>query len=134
MTIVAWICGGLLFLAGLGVVIRVSKGPTMLDRMVAVDLFTSTIVCAIAVISALTRRTDLIPVLVVLAIVGFIGSTTISRFLAHEPTADKRILTKEEVAKILEEERIREDDDDEEVHNPDVDDDVEREAKEEQDA
>ena len=134
MTIVAWICGGLLFLAGLGVVIRVSKGPTMLDRMVAVDLFTSTIVCAIAVISALTRRTDLIPVLVVLSIVGFIGSTTIARFLAHEPTADKRILTKEEVAKILEEERIREDDDDEEVHNPDVDDDVEGEVKEEQDA
>ena len=134
MTIVAWICGGLLFLAGLGVVIRVSKGPTMLDRMVAVDLFTSTIVCAIAVISALTRRTDLIPVLVVLAIVGFIGSTTISRVLAHEPAAGKRMLTKEEVAKILEAERIREDDDDEEVHNPDVDDDVEGEVKEEQDA
>ncbi|WP_054952810.1 monovalent cation/H+ antiporter complex subunit F [Flaviflexus massiliensis] len=119
LTVVSWICGILLFLAAIGVVIRVSRGPSMLDRMVAVDLFTSTILAAMMVISAVTRRTDLLPVLVILAIVGFIGSTTIARFAAHEPTADKRILTKDEVAKILADAKIRADDDDEEVHNPD---------------
>lgn len=119
MIIVAWICGTLLFFSAVAVIIRVSIGPSMLDRMVGVDLLTATILGAIAVISALTGRTDLLPVLVVLAIVGFIGSTTIARFLAHEPTADKRILTKDEVARILEDERIRDDDDDEEVHDPD---------------
>lgn len=121
MTIVAWVCGPLLFLSAIAVIIRVSKGPSMLDRMVGVDLLTSVILGAVAVISALTGRTDLLPVLVVLAIVGFIGSTTIARFVAHEPTADKRILTKEEVAKILADERIRNDDDDA-VHDPDRDD------------
>ncbi|MBM9434028.1 monovalent cation/H+ antiporter complex subunit F [Flaviflexus equikiangi] len=121
MTIVAWVCGLLLFLSAIAVIIRVSKGPSMLDRMVGVDLLTSVILGAVAVISALTGRTDLLPVLVVLAIVGFIGSTTIARFVAHEPTADKRILTKEEVAKILADERIRNDDDDA-VHDPDRDD------------
>lgn len=122
MIIVAWICGTLLFFSAVAVIARVSVGPSMLDRMVGVDLLTSTILGAIAVISALTGRTDLLPVLVVLAMVGFIGSTTIARFLAHEPTADKRILSKAEVARILADERIRDDDDDEEVHDPDRED------------
>ena len=122
MIIVAWICGTLLFLSAVAVIARVSIGPSMLDRMVGVDLLTSTILGAIAVISALSGRTDLLPVLVVLAMVGFIGSTTIARFVAHEPTADKRILSKDEVARILSDERIRDDDDDEEVHDPDKED------------
>lgn len=120
MTVVALICGVLFFLSALAVIIRVSIGPSMLDRMIAVDLLTSIILGSVAVISAVTGRTDLLPVLVVLAIVGFIGSTTIARFSAHEPTADKRILSKDEVARILEDERVRDDDDDEEVHDPDV--------------
>lgn len=110
MTVVAWICAVLLFFSAVAVIIRVSIGPSMLDRMVGVDLLTSTILGAIAVISAVTRRTDLLPVLVVLAIVGFIGSTVIARFLAHEPTADKRVLTKDEVAHILADDRARGDD------------------------
>lgn len=122
MIIVAWICGTLLFFSAVAVIARVSIGPSMLDRMVGVDLLTSTILGAIAVISALSGRTDLLPVLVVLAMVGFIGSTTIARFVAHEPTADKRILSKDEVARILADERIRDDDDDEEVHDPDKED------------
>lgn len=122
MIIVAWICGTLLFFSAVAVIVRVSIGPSMLDRMVGVDLLTSTILGAIAVISALSGRTDLLPVLVVLAMVGFIGSTTIARFVAHEPTADKRILSKDEVARILSDERIRDDDDDEEVHDPDKED------------
>ena len=120
MTIVAWICGVLLFFSAVAVIARVSVGPSMLDRMVGVDLLTSTILGVIAVISALTGRTDLVPVLVVLAMVGFIGSTTIARFVAHEPTADKRILSKDEVARILADEAIRGDDDDE-AHDPDRD-------------
>lgn len=126
--VLAWVCGIMLFLAAVGVVIRVSKGPSMLDRMVAVDLFTSTILAAMVTISALTRRSDLLPVLVILAIVGFIGSTTIARFVAHEPTADKRILTKDEVAKILADAKVRADDDDDEVHNPDAVTDEERKS------
>lgn len=122
MIIVAWICGTLLFFSAVAVIARVSIGPSMLDRMVGVDLLTSTILGAIAVISALSGRTDLLPVLVVLAMVGFIGSTTIARFVAHEPTADKRILSKDEVARILADERIRDNDDDEEVHDPDKED------------
>ena len=120
MIVVAAICATLLFLSALAVIVRVAKGPSMLDRMVGVDLLTSIILGSVAVISAVTGRTDLLPVLVVLAIVGFIGSTTIARFSAHEPTADKRILSKDEVARILEDERVRDDDDDEEVHDPDV--------------
>ncbi|WP_182353108.1 monovalent cation/H+ antiporter complex subunit F [Flaviflexus huanghaiensis] len=125
MIVVAAISGALLFLSALAVIVRVSNGPSMLDRMVGVDLLTSIILCSVAVISAVSGRTDLLPVLVVLAVVGFIGSTTIARFIAHEPTADKRILTKDEVAKILEDERMR---DDELVHDSTDDDAKEKHA------
>lgn len=78
--------------------VRAERGPTMLDRTLALDVLTSIVVGAVALHSAWTLRTDTIPVLVALAMVGFIGSVTIARFAAVEPPDEGRILTSEEVA------------------------------------
>lgn len=71
--------------ATLGVV-RVERGPSMLDRTIALDVLTTTLVGAIALEAAWSRRTETIPILVVLSLVGFIGSVVISRFAARERT------------------------------------------------
>lgn len=121
MSIVIVICAVFLSLSALAVLVRVEKGPSMLDRMVGLDLFTSILLGAAALVSAAQRRTDLLAILVVLAIVGFISSTTVARFAANETTADKRVLSKDEVAKILleHEEETEEDLNRPPVHNPD---------------
>ncbi len=80
------------------VMVRLERGPTMLDRAVAVDVITIVVLGSSALVTALTGRTDLVPLLAVLAIVGFVGSVTIGRFTAAESPDEARILTKEEIA------------------------------------
>ncbi len=65
-------------------VVRVERGPSMLDRTVAFDVLTTTLVGAVALEAAWSRRTETIPILVVLSLVGFVGSVVISRFAARE--------------------------------------------------
>jgi multicomponent Na+:H+ antiporter subunit F len=85
--------------------VRAERGPTMLDRTLALDVLTSIVVGAVALHAAWTLRTDTFPVLVALAMVGFIGSVTIARFAAAEPPDEGRILTAEEVAALEAQER-----------------------------
>ncbi|PWD52481.1 pH regulation protein F [Serinibacter arcticus] len=84
---------------GIGAVcalVRAERGPSMLDRVVAVDVVVATVLGSVALVSAWTLRSDLVPVLVVLALVGFIGSVTVARFAAADRDEEKRILTREE--------------------------------------
>lgn len=130
MSAVIVICAVFLALSAIAVLIRVEKGPSTLDRMVGLDLFTSILLGAAALVSAAQRRTDLLAILVVLAIVGFISSTTVARFAANETTADKRVLSKDEVAKILLEHEVAEADPDRPpVHDPDEFDEDARQGK-----
>lgn len=76
--------------AALLAVVRLERGPSMLDRTVAFDVLTTALVGAIAVEAALSRRTESVPILVVLSMVGFVGSVTIARFAAVEPPKESR--------------------------------------------
>lgn len=105
MTVVVLTCAVLLAVGGILALIRVEKGPSMLDRTVALDVVTSILVAAVALEAAWSRRIDTIPILVVLALVGFISSVTIARFAAVEPEGEGRVLTREEIA-ALEAERL----------------------------
>lgn len=78
-------------------VVRIERGPSMLDRTIALDVLTATLVAVIALEAAWNERTDTLPILVVLAMVGFVGSVTIARFAAAESDDDRRIRSREEV-------------------------------------
>jgi multicomponent Na+:H+ antiporter subunit F len=77
----AVLVGAAAFLA----LVRVERGPSMLDRAVALDLLTASLVGAIAIEAAWSRRTETIPILVAMSLVGFVGSVVIARFAAREP-------------------------------------------------
>ncbi len=94
------ILGGLLLLAGLLVVYRIALGPTTLDRVVGVDMITSIVIGAFSLLAALTRRSDLLPVFVVLAIIGFVGSTVVARFAPPLPPALQKDLRQAAQARI----------------------------------
>lgn len=100
------------------VLVRLQKGPTNLDRAVALDVLTALIVGILVVTMALTGRVDLLPLLVVLTSVGFISSTVIARFSQAESISERRVLSVEESEQTPEPEF---DDDDAPVH-PDADD------------
>lgn len=109
MTVVVPIAATLFAVAALLALVRAERGPTMLDRTVALDVLTSVLLSALALHAAWTRRADVVPVLVALALVGFVSSVTIARFAAVEPEGEGRVLTREEVAALEADRRDEED-------------------------
>ncbi|GCD20389.1 monovalent cation/H+ antiporter complex subunit F [Cellulomonas algicola] len=98
MTVVVVICSVLLVLGAAFAIVRAEKGPSMLDRTVALDVVVATMIVGVALYAAANRRADVVPILVVLSLVGFVGSVTIARFAAVEPEGEGRVRTREEIA------------------------------------
>ncbi len=98
MTWVVVACGVMIAVGAALAIVRAEKGPSMLDRTVALDVTVTAVIASFALYAALQRRTDVVPVLVVLSLVGFVGSVTIARFAAVEPVGEGRVRTREEVA------------------------------------
>jgi len=104
--VVVVLCAVLLAVGGALALIRAERGPSMLDRTVALDIIVTVLVAAVALYGSVDRRTDVVPILVVLSLVGFVGSVTISRFASVEPAGEGRVRSREEIAQ-EEAERIR---------------------------
>ncbi|WDZ87560.1 monovalent cation/H+ antiporter complex subunit F [Micromonospora cathayae] len=63
---------------------RMVLGPALLDRLVATELLLATMISAVGAEAAVHRRATTLPVLVVLALLGFLGSVALVRFAAGE--------------------------------------------------
>ncbi len=108
LNVVFAVCALMLGVAGIMALIRAERGPTMLNRTLALDVFATVLIGGIALEAAFSRRTDTLPILVALSLVGFVGSVTISRFAAREPVEERRVLTAQEIAREEELRRRRE--------------------------
>ena len=97
MTWVIAVCGVMLTIGVALAIVRAEKGPSILDRTIALDIVVTTVIAAVALYAAIERRTDVVPVLVVLSLVGFVGSVTVARFASVEPEGEGRVRTREEV-------------------------------------
>lgn len=100
MTIAYVVSFALLVTAMTLALVRVERGPTMFDRILAVDVNAAAVLGIVAVTAAATKRVDLVPVMVALALIGFIYSVTVARFAAAESAEEARILSKEELRAI----------------------------------
>ncbi|WP_163275208.1 monovalent cation/H+ antiporter complex subunit F [Cellulomonas iranensis] len=96
--VVVLVCAALLTVGATLAVIRAERGPSMLDRTIALDIVVTTVIAGVALYAAVFRRADVVPLLVVLSLVGFVGSVTVARFAAVEPEGEGRVRTREEVA------------------------------------
>ncbi len=80
MTIVAVIAGVMLTIAAMLTAFRLLAGPSTLDRVVAVDTLIAVAMCGLAVWATYSRDTTVVPAIVALSLVGFLGSATVARF------------------------------------------------------
>ena len=69
---------------GAAATLRLLLGPTLADRIVALDVALMALMSAIAVHAADTGTTVYLDLLVVLALVGFTATVAASRFIEHE--------------------------------------------------
>ena len=80
MTVVLSVCLAALTAAAVLLAIRIALGPTMMDRVIALDVLVSAMICWLGVEAAVNRHTTTLPVLMVLSLVGFVGSVSMARF------------------------------------------------------
>jgi multicomponent Na+:H+ antiporter subunit F len=60
---------------------RLARGPSLLDRVVASDVLLVIVACGLAVHAALMRDPTLVPVLVVVSLLAFVGSVSVARYI-----------------------------------------------------
>ncbi len=61
--------------------VRLARGPSLLDRVVATDTLLVIISAGLAVHAALVRDPTLVPVLVVVSLLAFVGSVSVARYI-----------------------------------------------------
>jgi multicomponent Na+:H+ antiporter subunit F len=72
----------ILALAAAGAIIRIARGPSLLDRVLASDVLLAILGAALCIDMAVNRHLNNLMLLVALSIIGFIGSVTVARFVA----------------------------------------------------
>ena len=94
MTVLSVLLYGMTGVGVLLALVRLALGPSLLDRVVATDTLLVVIAAGLAVYAALTRDRTVVPVLVVVALLGFVGTISVARYVggmvpepAGEPSA-----------------------------------------------
>jgi multicomponent Na+:H+ antiporter subunit F len=72
---------GLLGGGALLALVRLARGPSLLDRVVATDTLLVIIAAGLAVHAALQRDPTVVPVLVVVSLLAFVGSVSVARYV-----------------------------------------------------
>ncbi len=81
MSVVVAICFVGLGLAALLVLLRLALGPSVPDRIVALDTMLQLVVAGIAVGAALTGDGSYLALLVAVTLLGFVGTVTVARYV-----------------------------------------------------
>ena len=72
--------------------IRLVRGPGAADRIVALDLISIQIVAFLAVYSVYSRETSFLDVAIAYALIAFLGTVALARFLMRSPKAVRKQL------------------------------------------
>lgn len=86
MTLLDWagvVCIALLAVGALAAIYRIVRGPSILDRAIATDVLLIVISSALCVDMAVNHHMDNLVFVVVASVIGFVGSVTLSRFVAE---------------------------------------------------
>ncbi|NLT29073.1 MAG: sodium:proton antiporter [Propionibacterium sp.] len=75
------LAGAVLLAAAVLTVIRLSKGPSSLDRIIASDVMVGIVIAGLAIEAAVNHHATTYPVMVVLSLVGFAGAVGMARFV-----------------------------------------------------
>jgi multicomponent Na+:H+ antiporter subunit F len=86
MNVLIWVIYAVFGIAAVLTVVRIVKGPSILDRAVASDVLLTEVMCVLGADMVLNHHTDTLPVLLIIAAVGVFGSVAIARFVARRDT------------------------------------------------
>jgi multicomponent Na+:H+ antiporter subunit F len=64
--------------------IRLIKGPTLPDRVIAIDLIGALMVCLLSLMAGTTRQEAFLDVAMVVALISFVGTVAYARYIERE--------------------------------------------------
>ncbi|MGL4307078.1 MAG: monovalent cation/H+ antiporter complex subunit F [Mycobacteriaceae bacterium] len=91
--IVIWVTAGVLLIGAASLTMyRMLSGPSTLDRLVAMDTIVAVTLCALGTYAAFSLDSTIVPSIVALSLIGFVGSISVARFRVrdHNNTASFR--------------------------------------------
>ncbi|MDN4610292.1 monovalent cation/H+ antiporter complex subunit F [Arthrobacter burdickii] len=81
MTVVEYVVGGILAAGAALALYRAVRGPSILDRVLALDVVLAIIGAALVLNMVVHRHLDNLILLVAISLIGFVGSVTVARFV-----------------------------------------------------
>jgi multicomponent Na+:H+ antiporter subunit F len=81
MLAAAWIAGTILSLAAVAAIVRIARGPSILERVLALDVLLAIIMAGLCVEMAVNRHLNNLVFVAIACVVGFMGSVTVSRYV-----------------------------------------------------
>ncbi|GAA3669794.1 monovalent cation/H+ antiporter complex subunit F [Microbacterium marinilacus] len=64
-------------------IVRIVKGPSILDRAVASDVLLTEVLCVLGTEMVVNQHTRTLPVMLIIAAIGVFGSIAVARFVAR---------------------------------------------------
>jgi multicomponent Na+:H+ antiporter subunit F len=74
----------MLALAGGLTFIRLAKGPTLPDRVIAIDLIGVLLVCLLILMAGVTAQQAFLDVAMVVALISFVGTVAYAQYIERE--------------------------------------------------
>ncbi|WP_279103098.1 monovalent cation/H+ antiporter complex subunit F [Gordonia paraffinivorans] len=84
MSIVFSIAAAMLMIAAVLTMAAALRGPSTLDRLVALDVLIALCMCGLGVWTAFSLDSTVVPSIVALALLSFVGSVSIARFRVRD--------------------------------------------------
>jgi len=84
MTLTVLIAGSMFGIGAILAAIRLVKGPTQIDRAVALDVLLAIVVGVIVLLAAVSDSSITLVIAVVVSLLGFLGSASLARLLPRD--------------------------------------------------
>ena len=84
MTVVFIVATAFFAVGGICAAVRLLRGPSVLDRSIALDVLLAVATGLIVLLAAIDRSTTTLVIAVVVALLGFIGSAGLAKLLPGE--------------------------------------------------
>ncbi|MGW6172661.1 monovalent cation/H+ antiporter complex subunit F [Arthrobacter sp. NPDC055138] len=81
MSVAQIIVSAILALAAVLALVRLARGPSLLDRLLAIDVLLAVVCAGLIVDMAASGHMNNLTLVVVICLVGFIGSVAVARFV-----------------------------------------------------
>ncbi|MDO7881238.1 MrpF/PhaF family protein [Antiquaquibacter soli] len=87
-SVLHWMAGGLFTAAAALALVRVVRGPSILDRMIASDVLLTTLILVVGAEMVVNGHTRTVPLMLVLSGVAIFATVAVARYVSKQDRGD----------------------------------------------